>query len=809
MTIEELDIIVEASIKPAMDEIKKLIPQVRKQTSQIKKEFNKLNISNIKPQINMQSVQKEIQKVKKNMKEVFDPNDVSGIKITGNLGKEITGISNKFRQLKGSTGDLERVFDFTRYQRGLQQLEDAKGKVNNVPAHKYDTTAIQKFVDSYGSATMKASQLKRETEQVASSQNKISVYSKSLNQKLNQARNSTNAMKKNLKQMPKYTQNITNNIKQIGTGFKNGLSQVLKYAGALLGIRTIYGILRNSAQSWLSSQNTGAQQLSANIEYMKYAMGSVFAPVIEYVTNLIYKLMKALQSLVYAFSGINIFAKATASSMNKTAGSASKASKSLAGVHTEINNVAEKDNGIGGGGSVSPDIDLSQVDNSMAGFFDKWKSKLSVLFEPFKKAWENQGQATIDKVKGAVDSIKETVGSMANSWEQVWINGTGQQMIELVLQILQNIFDIITNISDAWRNAWESDDAGTKLIQTIYNVLNKLFELIKKITDKIKEFTSNPIVQEYFENAIKMVTNFWNALGGVLDFLTGVFTGDWEKAWDGLKTFVESIFGLIWNIINSKLIMVKGIITNALDSVKNIWNNIWEGIKNFASNIWNALLDKIDSIFPGMRNIIETNIINAKNKMTEILNNIKNTWNNIWEGLKNKISDIWNGIKSKTQEMWNGIYNVIRNPINSILEGVEKMANGVVSGVNKVIRALNNMHFKMPDWLGGGTFGINIPLASYVSLPRLAKGNVAYSPIVAQFGEYAGARNNPEITAPQNILAETFRNEMADFFASNNNNRPTRIQLMVGANTFIDEVIDGINEKTRSTGKAQIKVAYE
>lgn len=38
---------------------------------------------------------------------------------------------------------------------------------------------------------------------------------------------------------------------------------------------------------------------------------------------------------------------------------------------------------------------------------------------------------------------------------------------------------------------------------------------------------------------------------------------------------------------------------------------------------------------------------------------------------------------------------------------------------------------------------------------HFAKGNVAYKPTVAEFGEYAGASTNPEITAPQNMMRQT------------------------------------------------------
>lgn len=43
-----------------------------------------------------------------------------------------------------------------------------------------------------------------------------------------------------------------------------------------------------------------------------------------------------------------------------------------------------------------------------------------------------------------------------------------------------------------------------------------------------------------------------------------------------------------------------------------------------------------------------------------------------------------------------------------------------------------------------------------------AKGNVAYEPTYAEFGEYSGANTNPEITAPQNIMRQTLYEALSD-----------------------------------------------
>ena len=811
MTVEEIEIIVTAKVEEALQEFQKITPAIKQSMKQAQEAFSKVDTKAMTNKLHqaVQFMKKKIQDFKKsteNNKVAIKVNNQDAKKQISQIQKQIDSLQEKInaRQLKLNiiNPQIDKIVDDTRKNvtpDGISPNDKSMDTVvNNALSSNKDFislnsqaqklyTEIEMYNKQLSEAKSKMSQLGQETSQTATTQNKLSSFFSAFKGKVDQVKPGIASMGNSFKSLPKITQNITNNIKGMSKGIKQGLGHVLKYAMALFSLRGIYSILSNCASTWLSSQNAGAKQLSANIDYMKYAMGSAFAPVIQYVTNLVYQLMKAIQSVVYAMSGVNIFAKATASSMNKTAGSASKASKSLVGVHNEINNVS--DNNSAGGGETTPSIDLSQVDNSMLVWANKWKEKLSKFFTPFKEAWHNQGQKTIDSAKNAFERIKEAVISVGKSWNEVWSNGTGQQTIELILKIFQNICDSIANIANAWNNAWNTDNKGTELIQTMWDALNKLLTLIEILTNKIKEFTSDPIVQEYFQNAIEKVTNFWKALGGLIEFLTGVFTGDWEKAWSGLKDFVSGIFGMIWNVINSKILMVKAIISNNLEVIKNIWNNIWNGIRDFATIIWNGLLNKIDSIFPGMRNIIETNITKVKNKITGILNNIKNTWNNIWGGIKQKTSDIWNGI-----------YSVIKGPINWILGGIEKMANGVVTGVNKVVRSLNNLHFTMPDWLGGGSFGINLPTMSYVSLPRLAKGNVAYDETLAVFGEYSGARNNPEITAPQSIMRETFEDVLSNY-SGNNNDRPIYLTVNVGDKKLGQILLDNLRDMKRQTGK--------
>ena len=679
ITVEELDIVVQASVEQALKEFKKIVPELKRTIKQVEDNLNNVDTKGMinKVQQTVQQVKNKVNEVKntgisKQLQTQFNKAGASVQKYEGQLEQTREKLRQVYAEMDVIQNRTWKAYTPEGVELGNQAIEPA---VNNDLARNKQYQGLSKeatkLEEQIISLNSKLNQTKQEYGQIAGQIQEISSKQSAwgravekVKSTLKSSDNSVSKMQETFKQFPNITNKINTKVTQITKGLKQGLGHILRYAGALFSLQTIYSALSGSANAWLSSQNAAAQQLNANIEYMKYSMGSALAPVIEFVINLVYQLMKAIQSLVYAFSGVNIFANASAkaySSMANSAKEANKETKQLAGVHSDINNIQSNDSSSGGGGgNVAPDFDLSKIDSDMTSWIDKWREKLESFFEPLKKAWEKEGKQTISSFQNAFEQVKETVRSMGMSLSEVWKNGTGQITLELFLSILQNMFDIVGEISKAWRNAWNTDDKGTKLLQAMWDTLNRLLELIDKIIEKIKEFVANPVVQEYFENTIEMLTNFWNALKGLIDYITGIFTGDWEKAWNGMKEFSNSILGLIWNIISEKLLIIKAVITNALNTVKNIWNSIWEGIKNIASNIWNGLLNKIDEIFPGMRNIIETNITNIKNKISEILNNIKTTWSNIW-----------NKIKTTTSNIWNGIWNVIKKPINWILEGIE------------------------------------------------------------------------------------------------------------------------------------------
>lgn len=193
---------------------------------------------------------------------------------------------------------------------------------------------------------------------------------------------------------------IKDSITGINSNLKISLKRILQFAAALFGIRTTYTIIRNSALEWLSSTDMAAKQLTANLNYMKYSMGTAVAPLMKYLTNLAYELLRAVQKVIYFFTRINIFANASKSAFNDATGAAKKLNKQLADfdeLHT-----LDFDTGGGGAGDLMPNIDLSSLDSFWKVFDGDWY-KLgqdigNKIVEVLEKINWNKIQSTVDKI---------------------------------------------------------------------------------------------------------------------------------------------------------------------------------------------------------------------------------------------------------------------------------------------------------------------------------------------------------------------------------------------------------------------------
>ncbi|MDL2293213.1 phage tail tape measure protein [Ruminococcaceae bacterium OttesenSCG-928-D13] len=133
-------------------------------------------------------------------------------------------------------------------------------------------------------------------------------------------------------------------------------------------------------------------------------------------------------------------------------------------------------------------------------------------------------------------------------------------LLTLISSILPPLVDVLTTLLEP-------------IMQLIYMLLPPLISLFDALKPAIEAL--QPVIQflaSLFSDVLggaidavmPIIESLMVILGSVLDFITGVFTGNWEQAWDGLVGIVQGALNLIPSIIegviNGAITIVNGLI---------------------------------------------------------------------------------------------------------------------------------------------------------------------------------------------------------------------------------------------------------
>ena len=181
---------------------------------------------------------------------------------------------------------------------------------------------------------------------------------------------------------------------------------------------------------------------------------------------------------------------------------------------------------------------------------------LSVMSDAFSKLW-GECQAVWSAIGQPIwDMIEFAVG---------WAVGLFQQHMPEI----QAFFDgAVAGIKDTWENHLKPafDAIGT---------------FLKEVLMPVFEWVFLNVIEPYVEAAFTHIANLWNntlkpVFDGICDFITGVFTGDFEKAFGGLKDIVDGVFAGIKSAIETPMNAAKEIVTNIISAITNAFNVKWE-----------------------------------------------------------------------------------------------------------------------------------------------------------------------------------------------------------------------------------------
>ncbi|NBH15352.1 hypothetical protein D3Z36_14480 [Lachnospiraceae bacterium] len=321
-----------------------------------------------------------------------------------------------------------------------------------------------------------------------------------------------------------------------------------------------------------------------------------------------------------------------------------------------------------------------------------------------------------EHLKPLFDSISEglstVLGKLLDGYNKYIVpvlQGLGDKFKEIMEgpfgETVDKVKDFIGKLIDAIKLFWEE-----VLVPFFSWIANNIMPVLAPIIDFIGK-----TVLSVFKTIIKIVGNIADSLGGIIDFVVGAFTGNWKKAWEGIKKFFGGTWQTILDILSMNWEFIQNIVKNGVELVKVLITAAWERVEMTTSIVWTAIKGVVSTVFRAIKSvtstalrIIQSAIDTAWNAIKSVTSTvwdgakgIKNIVNGVWsffknnvskifDGVKEKISGAWDSIKSKTSKIWSSVnksvsdvWNYFKDNVSNIFVGVKNTIAGAWDGIKQ------------------------------------------------------------------------------------------------------------------------------
>ncbi len=212
-------------------------------------------------------------------------------------------------------------------------------------------------------------------------------------------------------------------------------------------------------------------------------------------------------------------------------------------------------------------------------------------------------QLQIADVMSFIGGIFSDIGTILSDW---WNSDSGSSIFKNICDMFTNIGTTLMNVYNDWimpawnfivgvfQSAW--DNCLKPIFDNLVSFFGKLCDCISTVWNNFLSPLVNwivdvlgPVFTNVF-NAVKgvfdtvftvigdVVSGILKTFGGLLDFITGIFSGNWEKAWQGISDFFGGIWDGIWGI-------VKGAVNLIIDGINLLWTGIYTVLQGIVDGI--------------------------------------------------------------------------------------------------------------------------------------------------------------------------------------------------------------------------------
>lgn len=491
--------------------------------------------------------------------------------------------------------------------------------------------------------------------------------------------------------------------------------------------------------------------------------------------------------------------------------------------------------------------------------------------------------AFLDVLSAGLDVLNSALDALKPLWDWAWDNflepvaeWTGGMIVDILKDLAAALEGISTWISNnqgpfdaivvtilAFAAAWKAVELAEFItnaggvIGIIKSLTTTLYACtIAKVADKAETLAICALYAKDFivgigQTIAKLASSAaaWVADTAAKVANTAATAAHTAATW--LATAATTAFGVAMSILTSPITLViaalaalgLGIyeLVKHWDTVKEAagicWDWIvdkWQSAGEWFSGIWESITSAFSKFDDWLQNIFNMDFSKSFGSLGDIMNayvaNVKNIFGdikNIFGGLIDFITGIfsgdwekaWNGIIDTFSGIFSLLADVAKAPLNLVIGFINGLITGVQSGINAIVRSVNKLSFKVPNWvpgIGGEDFGFHLPEADFSKIPYLAQGGYV-KPNTPQLAMIGDNRHQGEVVAPEDKLLDMAQKAAA--MASSAELLAEAISILkqilkiletldldiqLDGKSLKKYVVDKINEHTKQTGKCEI-----
>nr|DAG37425.1 MAG TPA: minor tail protein [Caudoviricetes sp.] len=400
----------------------------------------------------------------------------------------------------------------------------------------------------------------------------------------------------------------------------------------------------------------------------------------------------------------------------------------------------------------------------------KLADKLTELYDQHIGPFLQNTKSSISNFVGMIlDAYNQYIAPILDQWGQKFqeiMNGPVGNAINQVIGFIGRLIDILN-----WL-------LNTVLIPLMGWIVSNIVPVIAPIVSWL-----GSTLLEFVGTVIQVAASILEVLNGIIDFLTGIFSGNWSLAFSGIQTCLEGFR----TAANAIFAFIRDSILDPLSKwLDRVFKTDWVKAFGVIGDFMNGWLRNVQNIFESVKQVFR-GIVDFVNGV------LAGDWSRAWEGIKNILGGVWNAMVSVIKSP----INLIIGLMNGLLQAAQAMQNGFAS-------AMNRMNVSLPGWLqkltGFSSVGFNIPYWSAPSIPYLAQGAVIppNKEFMAVLGDQKSGNN---IEAPESLIRKIVREE------TGNSSRKIEVPVYLNRRQIAKAVLEEGKSMRTQTGKNPFAMA--